>query len=138
MIWHKDLIQFLPDDILKQLCKDCITTLESVTGDRSLVRSEEIEDLTSYILLVLCEAYKRNLNAVDPRLTDLYNLLPEIDRLVPYHDIYSDLMIESTLKSNLYHLEDEYYLGKISEKDWIPIVSAFPEFNLMLKDGGLV
>lgn len=134
MIWHKDLIRFLPDDILNELCKDCVKTLTSVTEDISWTHVEELDDLSTYILLVLCEAYSRNMDVVDPCLTKLYKLLPDIYALVPYHDIYSDLMTESRLRGDLYSLEDYYYQGKISENDWIPFINAFPQFNLSLKE----
>ena len=138
MIWHKDLIRFLPDDILKELCKTCLKILKSITGSLSIVSSDEICDwMITYILLVLCEAYNRNLDYVDPCLNEIYNLLPEINGLVAYHDLCSEVMTESKLRADLYSLEDTYLDGKIEEKDWIPIVSAFPEFNLMLKEGGI-
>ena len=134
MIWHKDLIQFLPDDYLNKLCKDCCTIMKTLTSWTSIVPPDEVMDMVPYSMLVLCEAYSRNLDVVDPCLTELYNLMPEIGRLVAYHDIYPKFMTETKLKSDLYWLECEYEEGRISEHDWIPFINAFPEFNLYLKE----
>jgi len=143
-LYHKDLIQVLPDDLLIQQLHDCldISYNLSMTGRTGNVLTEKItthlpDEFYSYFLLVRDEILKRQMLtcAVLQEMEQQFmiNMIQYTGRdafsKIDYPRIFDGWMSPRYLQQCILILEEMYDNDAIELKDWFRIVNSVRNLN---------
>ena len=137
-LWHKDLIQCLPDQQLRGQWRECCSIMKSIkengTPNHLLVNKVTDyppEHLYSYADIVSTEMRRRGYK-VDLLRFDRYMQVLCTDQMPLYEDLFAGWHDERYLIQCIFNLEEKYDCGGIPEGEWEKIENKYPILIPML------
>lgn len=134
-IWHKDLIDILPDRLLMDLWDTCCIIARRImhngfTGDwcSSRVTQYPVEEFWAYARLVHQEITAREIQCNFGEFAKWFpNLYGQFEEITDRDDIFKDWHTKRYLWQCYSELEERMDCGQIKFEDWIEIAERMSE-----------
>lgn len=141
-LWHKDLIEVLPNKQLLGQWSECCAIASSIkrlgTPNHILVNKimdYKLSHFYKYRQLLTAEMYKRKFKVSNSAIVKILAIAPadirmEGDVFLTYDELFAGWHDDRYLKQCLYNLQEKYDCDGISKTEWDPIYDMYKNYFL--------
>lgn len=134
-LWHKDLIQVLPDNQLQCQWKDLIAIVENIKGSKtpgnpmvSKVNHYNKSHFYNYCCMVCNEMFRRGFDVSEEAKTKLFEYVTEEERQVgasiPHFQLFEGWHNDRYLVQCFYNLQEKFDCSGMTNQEWERIRNA--------------
>lgn len=132
-LWHKNLIEYLPDNQLRGQWRECILIVNEIkrngTPNHLLVNKlteYSKNELYTYCILIHAEMKKRNFNTTEKSVKSIYELLGNV---VDVGEIFKGWHNKQYLRVCMANLYEKHIFGvgksRITDTEWIRLCDGY-------------
>lgn len=140
-LWHKDLIQVLPDQQLIGQWRECCSIASSIakfgTPRHLLVNkimNYKLSHFYLYCMLIADEMYVRNFKISQAAKEKILAITDQDIRMgsefIGYNQLFAGWHDERYLRQCYYNLQEKYDCGGITEAEWQKIEAVYKKYFL--------
>lgn len=134
-LWHKDLIQVLPDNQLQCQWKDLIAIVENIKSSKTpgnpmvnKVNHYNKSHFYNYCCMVCNEMFRRGFDVSEEEKTKLFEYVTEEERQVgasiPHSQLFEGWHNDRYLVQCFYNLQEKFDCSEITNQEWERIRNA--------------